>query len=419
MKKHFCTVIFFALFFLFFYISCEKQNKPVILWTDKTEFVSYAELYNSMQKSVRLLVVYKENPAVAFPVPKDEIAPDIVIASWLKNSNTKKYFLTLDHLFSQLQLDRRNFYPDLLQAGTINAHLYLLPVSFNLPAIILSSKNRSLLHDQYLITMDEMQTIGSAYNKQNKNGLYTAMGFAPSWNSEFMYLALKLHGINFGEKNDNLTWNNMALSSTVNYLKQWTVDANTSSSCEEDFKFKYLYTPAYKLVSNQHCLFALIRSDVLFGVSKEKTQGLDFRWIHENGTLPVEDDFVALGIYNKSKNINAAESFIIWFMQEENQKKLLERTSSMKLNTTTFGIAGGFSSHKLVNERVFPLFYPMLLRNIPQSQNLSTSNILPTRWLNIKEKVILPYMKDALDTSKDFPHKSMPELLADWNKKNF
>lgn len=413
-------IVFLALIFVpTLLVSCKVQAKPIVLWTDKAEFVSYAELYNSLQDDIRMLVVYKENLADSLPPAKDELQPDIIAGSWLKNSVVSKNFSSLDHLFSQLQLNSKDFYEDLLEIGIYDTRLYLLPVSFNLPAIILSSKNRDLLEDEYMICIEEMRQKGSEYNKLKKPGLYTHMGFAPSWNQEFLYLALKLQNANFVEKDQTLSWDENSVNQTVAYLRDWTITSNTSSSAEDDFKFKYLFTPAYTLVSSLRCLFVSIRSDDFFNVNAEKLQNIDYRWLHQDGKIPIEDDMVSMGIYKKSKNKNLAENFVIWFMNEDNQKAMIERAVSMKLNTSTFGLAGGFSSLPKVNEKVFPLFYPMLLRNLPQEQNLAAPNILPLRWQSLKEKVVMPFVTEAINTDVKTPSKTLEELLAEWNKQYF
>ena len=58
---------------------------PVVLWTNQSEFAAYAELFNTLSKDIKVLVVYKENPADMFPPAKDEALPDIVVGPWLKN----------------------------------------------------------------------------------------------------------------------------------------------------------------------------------------------------------------------------------------------------------------------------------------------------------------------------------------------
>ncbi len=390
-----------------------------MLWTNRSEFVSYAELYNSFQDDIRVVVVYKKDLLSSLPPAKDEVPPDLVVSSYLANSTLCKYFIPLDYLFSQMLLDRDNFYPQLLHSGTIDNKLYFLPVSFNLPAMIFAEKNKDLLDNEYTISLEGIKTKASEYNRLNKANIFTAMGFSPRWNMNFAYLATRLRGSAFHENNSTVfSYQSQKFDQTVKYLRNWTLEANKDSASEDDFKFKYLYTPGYTLVTTDRCLFALTRSDELFNLNSEKLSGIDYRWVCEN-TIPVEDDFVSLGMYKKTRNINTAESFITWLMNKDTQKRMIERTIEMKLNTTTFGIAGGFSSIKQVNERFFPLFYPMLIRNIPSAEKISEPEILPALWPDIKEKILLPYLEDSLNTKHEINYNLMNILIAEWNKQLF
>lgn len=400
--------------------SCSNTYKdPVIIWTDKSEFVSYAELFNVSQDKCKVIVIYKESPSEAFPVPKDIQPPDIVIGPWLKNEKVRRNFAPLDRLFNDLQLNRSIFYTQLLEIGNIDDKQYLLPVSFNLPAVIFSKKNLDLITDNYVLSLDQIRDISSLYNTKNKSGIFTAMGFAPRWNSSFLYTAAKLKNSNFKESSNSFSWNEGNLQKTITYLKEWTTENNDSTSAETDFAFKYLYTPSYKLINSNRCLFAYTSSNQLFNIPAEKIQDIEYRWLHENYAIPIEDQVISLGLYKNSKNTDAAELFILWLMKESSQKAILERQSAMNLSTATFGIADGFSSIKSVNERVFPVYYPILLRNLPVAEYVTSPNILPPRWETIKEKVIIPYLLAAVDTDNQNPVQPLKERFLEWNKQYY
>lgn len=404
----------------FFSFSCNSAyENPVIIWTNRSEFASYVELFNASQNDCKAIVVYKNSPAESFPVPKDETPPDLVIGPWLKNEKVRKNFIPLDYLFGSSQLQQQSFYPQLLEVGNIKGEQYLLPISFNIPAIIFSKGNKDLVKDNHHITIDEIKEISVTYNKKNKSKIFTSMGFAPRWNSEFLYTVAKMQGANFQEQGRTFNWDKTSLDNTISYLKDWTKTNNGSTTAEEDFSFKYLYMPEYKLVSTDNCLFAYTTSDKLFSIPEEKLSDIEFRWLHNNHKIPVEDDIISLGLYKKSKNIEAAELFILWLMKEESQKEILERNKKMKLNTATFGIAGGFSAIKSVNERVFTQFNPMLIGNLPTSEYLQTLNILPPHWEQIKERVIIPYLLEATDTENQVTEQALLDRISDWNKQYF
>ena len=184
-----------------FFSSCKsKEIKPVIIWTDNTTIASYAELYNSTHKDAKVVVAYKKEPAHSIPPQKDETPPDIIIGPWLKNSSTRKYFSPLEILFDENNIKRENFYTQVLNYGIVNEKQYLIPISFNLPTIIFSKKNESLIQENHFLNLDQIKTYAGNFNQKNKNGSYIAMGFAPSWEPDFLYLCSKINGANYREK---------------------------------------------------------------------------------------------------------------------------------------------------------------------------------------------------------------------------
>ena len=404
----------------FLSFSCDTSYKnPIVIWTNKSEFASYVELFNASQDDYKAIVVYKESPAESFPVAKDETPPDLVIGPWLKNQTVRKNFIPLDYLLKNVQMQEKIFYPQLLEVGNINDSQYLLPVSFNIPAIIFSKQNKDLIKDNYLLSLDEIKEISATFNKKNKSKIFTSMGFAPRWNSDFLYTVAKMQGCNFQEQGRLFSWDKTNIENTINYLKDWTITNNESTSSEDDFSFKYLYMPGYKLVSTEHCLFSYTTSDKLFSIPEEKLSDIDFRWVHFDNKIPVEDDIISLGLYRKARNIEAAEAFIIWLMKEDSQRAILERNKNMKLNTSTFGIAGGFSAIKSVNERVFTQFNSKLMGNLPIAEYLQTPNILPPHWDKIKERVIIPYLLEATNTETQVTEQVLLDKISEWNKQYF
>jgi hypothetical protein len=177
--------------------------------------------------------------------------------------------------------------------------------------------------------------------------------------------------------------------------------------------------PEYKLVSTNNCLFSYTTSDRLFSIPEEKLGDVEYRWLHYNNKIPIEDKIISLGVHKKSKNIDNAEIFILWLMKEETQRAILERNKNMKLNTATFGIAGGFSAIKSVNDRVFSQFMPILMGNLPVAEYLQSPNILPAHWEDIKERVIIPYLKEATDTENQVTEQAFLDKISDWNKQYF
>ena len=397
------------------FFSCKKDpTNQVVIWTDQQLFVSYAELFNASQDEVKAVVLYKERPVDALPPAKDEQVPDIIVGSWLRNENSIHYFRPLDSLFGDELIDSSIFYPQLFQYGNQDDNQYFLPVSFNLPAVIFSKKNEDIIPEDFILTTDQIRDTAALFNKQNDSGIYTSMGFAPSWDPEFLYLIARLKETNFRPFNNNFLWNSEKLEDTVSYIKYWTETYNTSVQAEQDYEFKYLYTPPIKQIIADSCLFAYTTSAQIFSASEEDLQQIDFRWIHKDNNLPVEEDMLLLGIYKKASNFLGAETFISWLMKEETQQEIMTRMDSMNLNISHFGIAGGFSAIRSVNEIIFPQHYKILLGNIPAAEYIQPPTPLPSQWKNIKNQIINPWIQDAVAGKTE---NSIEVLFDEWAKR--
>lgn len=397
--------------------SCKNsESKPLVIWTDNAEIVSYVELFNATHENISAFAVYKEKAASALPPAKDELVPDLVIGAWLKNSATRKYFQPLDYLFQEKSLNRTLFYRQFIEYGQINDKQYLIPISFNLPAMIFSKKNESFVESERFLNPEQIKTFSAAFNKKNKNGSYTAMGYAPSWDTDFMYLVTKLYGAAYHEKGTSFIWNEKAMENSISKIRQWTDTCNDSTSTEQNFQFRYLYMPGYKQVATGRCLFSHTTSDKLFTLTDAQITDISFRWIEQDNKIPVEDNILSIGLYKKAEHSPQAEKFISWLMKIETQQLLIERTESMKLDTVNFGIAGGFSTLREINEKFYPAYYRHLLGNMPPEQFITLPNILPYRWNSLKSNVIIPYLKDITNTENSGAVQPIEERISEWTK---
>lgn len=391
----------------------------MVIWTDCPEFSQYIELFNKTHKDNSAILVYKENPALSLPAQKDEVVPDIIIGSWLRNENTTKYFKQLDSIFDRKSISDTDFYPQLLESGKIRKTQYLLPVSFNLPAIIFSTKNSHLISEHYTLTLEQIRASASGYNVKNKDGVYSRIGFTPLSNENFLYLTTKLHKVDIRDGKNQLEWNEENLQKNIEYMREWVRTDNTSAQVEEEFAYKYLFMPYYRQVTSDRTLFAYTTSDVLFKAMNNQDLQVDYRWICEDNVIPIEDSYTMLGIYKKAKNLVGATEFITWFFQAQNQKQILDRKEALNLNTDLFGIVGGFSSIRDVNEHILPVYYTQLLSNLPPAQMLEVPQKLPVRWDSMKSSVIDVYLKQSVveeDKNNVTPIRS---LEAEWRKKVF
>ena len=415
MRRFFFAAILLAAFSIL--CSCdETEQSRIIIWTSSAEFAQYTELFNFTHPGSNAVIVYKENPAQELPPAKDELPPDIVIGSWLCTDKTQKQFKSLDYLFDRQTISSSMFYSQLLEAGKIRKTQYLLPVSFNLPAVIFAESNKDYISENYTMTLDQIKAAGLSYNEKNKKGTFSRIGFLPSANDDFLYLTTKLYRVDFREEKGQIVWSDLRLRNVVSYDRDWIINTNSSAQEEQDFAYKYLFMPDYRQVTSGRTLLAYTTSNKMFGYMKSQELNIDYRWIAGDNFIPIEDSLLMTGIYTKARNEQGATEFLTWFFDSENQKEILERKIQMELNNEMFGIADGFSSLRDVTEHVLPIYYNQLLTNLPPAQLLKVPQKLPARWDSYKSVVVEPYLNAAITTDSKT---SMGEYEAEWRKKVF
>ena len=415
MRRIFFAAIILAASFLL--CSCdEPEQSRIIIWTSSAEFAQYTELFNFTHPGSNAVIVYKENPAQELPPAKDELPPDIVIGSWLCTDKTQKQFKSLDYLFDRQTISSSMFYSQLLEAGKIRKTQYLLPVSFNLPAVIFAESNKDFISENYTMTLDQIKAAGLSYNEKNKKGTFSRIGFLPSANDDFLYLTTKLYRVDFREEKGQIVWSDLRLRNVVSYDRDWIINTNGSAQEEQDFAYKYLFMPDYRQVTSGRTLLAYTTSNKMFGYMKNQELNIDYRWIAGDDFIPIEDSLLMTGIYTKARNEQGATEFLTWFFDSENQKEILERKIQMELNNEMFGIADGFSSLRDVTEHVLPIYYNQLLTNLPPAQLLKVPQKLPARWDSYKSVVVEPYLNSAITTDSKA---SMGDYEAEWRKKVF
>ena len=393
--------------------SCDKMNSDrAVLWTDCPEFAFYTEFFNASQGKYKIEVRYFESPAQKLTEPGD--TPDIVAASWLKSAPARVAFRPLDNLFPKDS--PAIFYPKLLALGAIDGRQYLLPVSYNIPAMIFALDFNQPHSNPFTIEMGEIKERSKLYNVVT-NGVYSKMGFALSPDDEFLFIITALFGAGFREASP-VAWDSQAVEQSVAWIQEWITEANISIQVEEDFAFKYFYDPPDKLIKSGRILYAHMSSSDFFTLPEERQANLDFRWIAAREMIPLDERSVYYGIHRKAKAVKAAEAFTLWFFNADTQRLLLEAGKTRRLHETSFGIAGGFSAMKHVTEQIFPQFYPALLGHMPPDNYLSPPNVLPRNWMTLKGRVILPYLRERIRHASREEVRSLERRISDWYRLN-
>ncbi len=78
----------------------------------------------------------------------------------------------------------------------------------------------------------------------------------------------------------------------------------------------------------------------------------------------------------------------------------------------SFGVVGGFSSIRSINEGIFPAFYPDLVGHSPPADKLGAPAALPDDWPALRAAVIAPWVLEA--ASRESASGELEARIADY-----
>ncbi len=361
------------------------------MWTNHAELAAYVENYNSTQNKYKIEIVYKPDPARALLHAAS--VPDIVVGAYLNSPSLVEKFYPLNRLFREKKINSDLFYHDLLSMCFIDKKYRVLPISFNLPAVIFKRGKIENEIGGLDIPLDKMKELSEKFNQKRARRVIK-MGFSPYWESDFLYYTAVLMGANFRVNSSGLlSYDKNNLEKAVDFVSLWEEKTNFGFETEKSFREKYFNVPYYKLLLDGRILFYLASSRAILDIPDEKRSALDFRWLSYHDNIPVEDDILFVGIPSDSKNKRGGTDFISWFFKLETQRKILKMNSYKRLRV--LGICNGFSSIAEINERDMPKNNEMLLGHIPPRNFLVFPRAKSVNWDEEKTSLISKYFKSA------------------------
>jgi len=128
------------LLLILLYSACPNTPRTTaVLCTNRPEFTAYAESFNTAQDEYRIIISYDDKPRQKIN-GENSCDFDLVIDSFLNSREYLDRFASLEGLFLEEQLAPDLFYQPLYQQGRYENQQVLLPISFNLPALMFNSR---------------------------------------------------------------------------------------------------------------------------------------------------------------------------------------------------------------------------------------------------------------------------------------
>ena len=378
---------------------------PLQLVTNRAELAAYVDRFNAIQADVKVAISYQESPAQAV---LDGAAGDIVIGEWLSSPGVMDRMDGLGDIVKPGKIDPAWFYTRLLAMGSRDNRPVLVPLSFSLPAVVFVRSSTDL--PTMFMPLDTLKTMSKAFNKSNKAGALVNVGFSPTWNPDFLTSTALLFGARLRPGRNGLpAWDENGLKKTVDFTRSWLEDVNGGADADAAFTKRILVQPWYKLLSSGKTLFALASFRDLFALPEDERRDFDFRWLSEEGVIPVMDDVLYAGVPRSARDKAGAKAFLQWFCNLQVQESLLTVNQSRRIGV--FGITNGFSSLKAINEKDLPAKDPLLLGHIPMENLLAFPETLPDSWVKVRDNVVLPWIVDTASGGETAP---LEKRLEDW-----
>jgi hypothetical protein len=401
-----CAPVLFGLAAIALLSSCGLGLETTIqIVTNRAEMAAYVDRFNALQSDVKVEISYQESPAQAV---LDGVQGDIVIGEWLASPSVMDRMEGLGDIVKSGKIDPAWFYARLLAMGSRDNRPVLVPLSFSLPAIVYVRQPTDL--PTMFMPLDTLQALSKAFNKSGKSGSLLNVGFSPAWDQDFLTMTALLFGAHIRPGRNGLpAWDENGLKKTVDYTRSWLVDVNGGADSDAAFSRRILVQPWYKLLSSGKTLFALASFRDLFALPEEERRDFDFRWLSQEGTIPVLDDVLYAGVLRSSRDKAGAKAFLQWFCSLPVQQSLLTVNQSRRIGV--FGVTDGFSALKSIDERDFPAKYPILLGHIPMENLLTFPETLPDSWVKVRDAVVLPWI---LDTAAGAETLALEKRLEDW-----
>ncbi len=398
-----------TVFFAICLTGCSSPDQnTAVLWTNQPEFAAYVEAFNAHQNTYRVMLVYKSDPAVDLASANTQ--PDIVVGEYLRNDRTRKALSSLNGLMGPTRISPALFYPGALKAGSWAGNQMLLPVSFNLPAVMFLRGAIPPDKGSFFVTLTELKELAKKYN-QTRDGTLVRVGFSPRWSGSFLYDYALLQGANFHQDgNGKPIWDDANLTRALDSIRTWIKENNDGFAADTAFTDRYLYEPSWVLLENQRVQFTYTDAASFFQMDENKRQQLDFRWIASKERVPVIENMLFAGIPGRARHRRPAEAFLRWYFEEKTQAQLLDESQIKQL--TSFGIAGGFSPMPVVNEMELPKHYPQLLGHVPKNFDLLFPPPLPRNWSSIKEQVVKPWLEKMAENPESTV--SLTDRIKSW-----
>lgn len=392
-------MMFIILPLIFF--SC-SENNTAVLWSGNEEAADIVELYNSSNNEYRIIFQYRENLVSSYI--KSDKKPDLIIGEDLQNRVIKSDMLSLNKLPGEAFPLNEALIPALTEGICIGDDKKILPLSFTLSTAVFNKNSKRIDRTLPSYDLELMKENAISYNREQKS-----RGYSPYWDNDFIFTVLELYGSSFSSaEGRTLAWNREKMDSAVEFMADWN-ERNGGQELIAAFNDKFLYENRIKLLKDEKILLTTMDSSDFMTFTDSMSRDLDFLYISRANQLHPRK-IIYGGISKKTSSRQASSDFLLWLLEEETQREIIE--SSLRNKTGGFAILGGFSSLIEVNRFILPQFYPRLSGKIPDHRYILPQSEKPLDFTSMRDELLTPWVLDRVEGNAI----ELSDALEKWEK---
>lgn len=383
-----------------------NTSEPVTVWTSEPLIADYFDWYNANVDGAPVEVRPIEAGAGYELVTTEESSPDLIIDRNLLKGDASAEYASLDGI-----VDGRvdEFYRPILEAGRIDETFRLVPLSFDVPAVMFADAWQPAQDERRSLDIEELREAAGAFNESNDERP-VRMGYSPIWQPSFALAATNAFGVRFREGPEEMPlWSSDAADEVIAFMREWSTQTNPGAGAEESFQDRYLVGPGNRSVQQGRAGFWYTTAAEFYTMPDREIADLDVRWLTRDNTLDVGDHIRWAAIPAGSDQPESARSLLRWLLNPDTQRRLID--ASYGDREPSFGLASGFSSLKEVNTRYLTETHPELTGRVPGESQLRRPVVEHALWPRLAEGVVIPWLREAVQEEQDLP---LAERLRNW-----
>ena len=382
---------------------CRSSRNTLHILTDRAELAIAAEMFSGEREGVQVTLRHAES----IDETSAAESADLIIGSHLNTPGMLKGMRPAPAPTPGAA--GAEVYPALEGPRNSRGRPLLHALAFELPLIIGTQESLALLPDPMVVRPEELRAAAPAYIMRTGRGGITRMSFSPAWTPRLFtdLLAIRAPGALpriFEELED------ASVNTVMDEILTWREAAAGSGDADRVFSRKYRYLPEDVLVMQGRIQFARTDFAGWASLPHDASRMLDMRYLSGPRRIPISG-ITWGGIPKRSANPRAAEEFLEWLLLPETQVRLMDRWEREGL--TVFGFLGGLSSIPEVNYTRIIDLYPRMEGMIPENHYLAPPQAVPHRWRRIRDEVVHPWFRAAMDS--DSPHEELSEAYRRWD----